>query len=289
MFLPDNKGLALSFLFINLFCWGSWPTWKKLCGGNLQQFGLICVSSELITAFAYSISLGMLKNDSAHNMDGDTFFAAFESQMSAAPERLLAVLAGGFALGHGDLGCAAAQEKIPSAISFPIYGILALVEGTALNLIIESAENERDGSDLRFVFAGLMAAVIAICLLSISEIRYKNTKSLEQFRQQKQTAITEAQREGSSDVLTTADVDVAVTIDKSHENAGDAAQTQWLRVCFAAGFVTGFWSPLSSVSMSGDQGVSNPYLLLFVFQVGQSCALPSVIYLYGMGTAGETR
>ena len=44
---------------------------------------------------------------------------------------------------------------------------------------------------------------------------------------------------------------------------------RWVYICFLAGCLCGLWSPLSTLGMSGEGSVTNPYVVLFVFMSGQ--------------------
>ena len=48
---------------------------------------------------------------------------------------------------------------------------------------------------------------------------------------------------------------------------------RWVYICVLAGSLCGLWSPLSTLGMSGEGSVSNPYVVLFVFMSGQVVVL----------------
>jgi hypothetical protein len=97
-----TTGIALSVAA--LCVWGAWPFARAYCIADTPVFFILYVTGGLLVAMVACLSTSQ----------------SFESS-SYEPARVMCVILGGMACGHGDFLCVCAFKRIPSYIAFPLY------------------------------------------------------------------------------------------------------------------------------------------------------------------------
>lgn len=60
MFQPEGQGLALGLVFITLAAWGLWISARKLCRCDLPGFAVLSITTQLLLAVLYAVTLGQV-------------------------------------------------------------------------------------------------------------------------------------------------------------------------------------------------------------------------------------
>lgn len=242
MLLPESFGMAMGLLFTNLCFWGFWPTLRELCGARMPSFALLNMTSQLLTSTILAASFG-----SSSIGNNDAAWSHFQRLMSGPDTRALAVVAGGFLLGHGDHLGSLAMQFIPAGVAYPLYAGISLVCGTCLNAIQVGL-----GSRPSLMILGLALVLVGLFFLALGhDIGNRHNK----------------QRNRDTLIPT--------------ETPAISARRAML-ICLLAGLCSGGWSPLSTYARASEDK-NNPvncaYITAFLFALGELCAYPSVAWL----------
>lgn len=307
MFEPTSTGIALIFTFIPLPAWGLWPTLRGKCGAPVPAFAALNMSAQLIMSVFWAFTLGMI---SGHD---ETFTSAMSELFGGKFDiHCLAVMGGGFMLGHADHLGAFAMQYISPGIAYPMYAGVALLFGSILNYI-----QVAPGSTLLWAL-GLALVFIGVSLLAVISTldadrpggaKMTFTKSLTDSIVGPPTASQASQQLGASglsDYMEAAHLDDINTYHENRdvdtargsldfgevkgeddENLGEhpVSQNLAMAVCIGAGLAGSAWSPLSTFGRAGDSEgarlLNDPYVCLFLFCTGELLAWPSVALLSG--------
>jgi glucose uptake protein len=154
MYQPETYGLALLFMILSMFCWGSWANSMKLCPGyRFQLFYWDYVVGLLAGAILWGATLGSL------GTVGRSFYA--DIAHSGMHPILLAMI-GGAIFNIANLLLVAAIDIAGLAVAFPIGIGLALVVGAISSYIISPKGNPI------LLFAGIALVVAAIIFDAIA-------------------------------------------------------------------------------------------------------------------------
>ena len=150
MYQPQTYAIALSFMIVTMFCWGSWANTIKLCPGyRFQLFYWDYVWGLVLGSLAWGLTLGSL------GATGNSFFADLASTNS---RHLLMALVGGITFNLANLLLVAAIDIAGLAVAFPIGIGLALVVGAVSSYLISPHGNPW------LLFTGVLLIVVAIIL-----------------------------------------------------------------------------------------------------------------------------
>lgn len=133
MFQPQTYAVALSFMLISMFCWGSWANTVKLCPGyRFQLFYWDYVIGVLLGSLFWGLTLGSLGHS------GPGFLAAIDH--ADIRHALLAVV-GGVVFNVANLLLVAAIDIAGLAVAFPVGIGLALVIGALSSYVVSPRGN----------------------------------------------------------------------------------------------------------------------------------------------------
>lgn len=254
MFEPGGSRIAIALLAVNLCCWGIWPRLRDLCAVPMPAFALLNISSQLLASLFWAALLG------SSDVGNDVSAFAEISKAFAAPNlQMMCVLAGGFLLGHGDHLGALAMQSIPAGIAYPIYGGLALVGGTLLNVWQTGL-----GKHPTFLVSGLLSCCAALAFLALA-------KELGPSEASSGTSVRDCTPGNSLNDQFLAKEPQRLSSHKA------------LAITFLAGCCSSLWSPLSTFARTPVPGINEAirvaYVTAFVFPLGQCCAYPSAALL----------
>ncbi len=148
MYQPETYAIALSFMVLSMFCWGSWANTVKLCPGyRFQLFYWDYVIGLFVGALAWGLTLGTAGSTGR----------PFLQDLAAIPHsNLLFALLGGIIFNVANLLLVAAIEIAGLAVAFPVGIGLALVVGAVSSYILSP-----NGNPL-MLFGGIVLVVAAI-------------------------------------------------------------------------------------------------------------------------------
>jgi len=150
VYQPQTYVIALSFMIVTMFCWGSWANTIKLCPGyRFQLFYWDYVWGLVLGSLVWGLTLGSM------GVTGNSFFADLAATNS---RHLLMAIVGGITFNLANLLLVAAIDIAGLAVAFPIGIGLALVVGAVSSYLISP-----NGNPL-FLFAGVILIVVAIVL-----------------------------------------------------------------------------------------------------------------------------
>ncbi len=154
MYQPEAYWIALSFMILSMFCWGSWANTLKLCPGyRFQLFYWDYVIGLIVGAIAWGATLGSL---------GSTGRAFFNDIAHANPHLILLAVVGGVIFNLANLLLVAAIDIAGLAVAFPIGIGLALVVGAISSYVISPQGNPL------LLFGGIALVVAAIVFDAIA-------------------------------------------------------------------------------------------------------------------------
>ncbi len=148
MYQPETYVIALLFMILTMFCWGSWANTVKLCPGyRFQLFYWDYVIGLIAGALLWGLTLG------SAGSTGTSFLA----DVAAAPASNIAfALLGGVIFNVANLLLVAAIEIAGLAVAFPVGIGLALVIGAGSSYVLSPHGNPA------MLFGGIALVVAAI-------------------------------------------------------------------------------------------------------------------------------
>jgi glucose uptake protein len=150
LYQPQTYTVALTFMIVTMFCWGSWANALKLCPQyRFQLFYWDYVVGLILGALLWGVTLG------SAGQSGRPFFADIAA--SDAQHLGLAVL-GGVIFNVANLLLVAAIDIAGLAVAFPVGIGLALVVGAVSSYVLAPAGNPL------MLFGGILLVVTAIVL-----------------------------------------------------------------------------------------------------------------------------
>jgi hypothetical protein len=175
----------------------------------------------------------------------------------------------------------------------------ALMQATILNFLIEGSED----TNPLLLFAGVLAAFLAICSMALSDShasspdteitarlsssfscsRSKSAVSQDQDQDQDtyKSLLSSAETGGEGGGEVAAKMSAAGCSESSGGGSGTRT-SPWILVSIFSGFLAGLWSPLSTFGRSkGGYPVDNPSVALFFFQLGAVSGIPFMLWYYG--------
>jgi len=148
MYQPEVYGIALLFMVVSMFCWGSWANTMKLTAGYaFQLFYWDYVIGIIVGSLLWGFTLGSIGG-------GPLAFVPNIQQADGA--HMLWAVAGGVVFNIANLLLVAAIDIAGLAVAFPVGIGLALVVGVLLNYAISPK-----GQPL-LLFGGMVLVVLAI-------------------------------------------------------------------------------------------------------------------------------
>ncbi|MAZ44382.1 MAG: multidrug DMT transporter permease [Legionellales bacterium] len=128
MYLPETYSIAVVFMFLTMFCWGSWANTQKLAKGwRFELFYWDYVFGILLTSLLFGFTLG---STGAH---GQAFLSNWQS---VDQQYIVSAIWGGVIFNAGNILLVAAIALAGMAVAFPVAIGIALVLGTSLNYLI---------------------------------------------------------------------------------------------------------------------------------------------------------
>jgi len=148
LFQPETYALALSFMVVSMFCWGSWANTLKLCPGyRFQLFYWDYVIGILAGAILWGVTLG------SFGSAGRPFFVDIAQ---TPPNHAWLAFVGGAIFNVANLLLVAAIDIAGLAVAFPVGIGLALVVGAVGSYVVAPAGNPV------LLFGGIAVVVLAI-------------------------------------------------------------------------------------------------------------------------------
>jgi multidrug transporter EmrE-like cation transporter len=241
MFSPTNQGVGFFLALMATFCWGAWPSARVKCNAEAPVFVLLYLVGQLTTAVFFCLTLGMIKgNDAVFNSTG-----FFDVLIQGADDHKLIITLGGFCYGNSDFIFAIVCSRLSFPVGFPIYAGTELILGTLLNYAILGSS-----ANLTLLFLGLASALCAILLMAVADLfELPSIKSDNDVNSTNNSTVYNPLDQESSKSIELETIHPAVE-DSSRVN-GNTKLNIWIFVCFAAGCLSGSWSPLSSLGRSG--------------------------------------
>ena len=235
MFAPTNQGIGFFLAVIATICWGSWPSARVNCNADAPVFVILYLIGQLCTAVFFCLTLGMIKATSS-SFDQSSFF---EVLLDGSDGRKLIVTLGGFCYGNSDFIFAIVCSKLSFAVGFPIYAGTELILGTLLNYAILGST-----ANLLLQFLGLAVAFSAILCMAVADV-------FEQPAADSENVLSADVVSREEDVYNQLAIKPFDTSESFHPENPSFKVNSWVLACFAAGCLSGSWSPLSSLGRSG--------------------------------------
>jgi glucose uptake protein len=150
MYLPESYSIAVVFMFLTMFCWGSWANTQKLAKGwRFELFYWDYVLGILLTSLVFGLTLG---STGSHGMP-------FWANWSAADVSYIqSAIWGGVIFNAGNILLVAAIALAGMAVAFPVAIGIALVLGTTLSYVV----SPQGGSLLLPIGIALVLAAIIL-------------------------------------------------------------------------------------------------------------------------------
>ena len=127
MYQPESYAIALAFMVITMFCWGSWANTLKLTPGyRFQLFYWDYVIGLIVGALLFGFTLG------SSGSAGLPFLADLQH---ASPQSIGWAILGGIDFNIANLLLVAAIDIAGLAVAFPIGIGLALIVGAVSSYI----------------------------------------------------------------------------------------------------------------------------------------------------------
>lgn len=148
MFQPETYAVALSFLIVTMFCWGSWANTMKLCPGfRFQLFYWDYAAGLVAGSLAWGLTLGSC---------GTVGLPFFADLGHASAAHFCLALAGGITFNIANLLLVAAINISGLAVAFPVGIGLALVVGAVSSYLLTPRGNPW------MLFGGILLVLAAI-------------------------------------------------------------------------------------------------------------------------------
>ena len=148
MYQPETYFVALVFMILSMFCWGSWANTIKLCPGfRFQLFYWDYVIGLFVGMFGWGLTMG---SSGAHGLP------FLSDVLHADGSHAWLALAGGAIFNVANLLLVAAIDIAGLAVAFPVGIGLALVVGAVSSYVISPAGNPI------LLFSGVVIVMIAI-------------------------------------------------------------------------------------------------------------------------------
>lgn len=241
MFAPTNQGIGFFLALMATFCWGAWPSARVKCNAEAPVFVLLYLVGQLTTAIFFCLTLGMIKGDDA--VFNSTGF--FDVLIQGADDHKLIITLGGFCYGNSDFIFAIVCSRLSFPVGFPIYAGTELILGTLLNYAILGSS-----ANLTLLFLGLASAFCAILLMAVADLFELPSTKVESDIIPTNNAIVYNPLDTESPKCIELQSTPPAEEDSPRGN-GSTKINIWVFVCFAAGCLSGSWSPLSSLGRSG--------------------------------------
>jgi len=150
LYQPQTYAIALTFMIISMFCWGSWANTIKLCPQyRFQLFYWDYVIGLILGTLVWGLTLGALGNTGR----------PFLQDISASDTHHIGLaVIGGVIFNVANLLLVAAIDIAGLAVAFPVGIGLALVVGAVSSYILAPAGNPL------MLFGGIALVVTAIVL-----------------------------------------------------------------------------------------------------------------------------
>jgi len=248
-------------LGVSLVCWGVWPSFRQLCGAPIAAFATLNICSQFLTATVYLLALG------------DPSAAAHALQHPNL--RTAAVLLGGFSLGHADQLSALAMGYLPAAVAYPLYAGISLVLAQALNYA------QTGSKEPGMLLLGLALVLLGLILLTATQ----SAKEAGDTKTQSLQRTTTRERDVTQRLLEAQLLGDAQSTAAIEKKIGVSSRLAMV-ICLFAGLSGSGWPPLSTYARAAAGGADSealrdPLLCLWIFQLGQLCALPSITTIGG--------
>ncbi|HVZ82141.1 MAG TPA: GRP family sugar transporter [Terracidiphilus sp.] len=154
MYQPQTYAIALVFMLVSMFCWGSWANTLKMCSGyRFQLFYWDYVGGLILGALAWGLTFGSL---------GSTGLPFLRDLAQSDLRHILLAVFGGVIFNAANLLLVAAIDIAGLAVAFPIGIGLALVIGAVSSYILTPAGNPL------LLFGGIALVTAAIVLDAIA-------------------------------------------------------------------------------------------------------------------------
>jgi glucose uptake protein len=158
LYQPETYAIALLFMVISMFCWGSWANTVKLCPGyRFQLFYWDYVIGLILGSLAWGFTAGSL------GQTGRSFLADLAHSHS---QTIWFAVLGGVIFNVANLLLVAAIDIAGLAVAFPIGIGLALVVGAISSYILSPAGNP-------FILFGGIALVVTAIVLDAAAYRLR--------------------------------------------------------------------------------------------------------------------
>jgi len=238
MFAPTNQGLGFFLAVIATICWGSWPSARVNCNAEAPVFVILYLVGQLCTAVFFCLTLGMIRASNS-SFDQTSFLDVL---LLGSDGRKLIVTLGGFCYGNSDFIFAIVCSKLSFAVGFPIYAGTELILGTLLNYAILGST-----ANLQLQFMGLLVAFCAILCMAVAD-KFDQSTADREPGDDINNSVAAGGMPLNNSVYSPLTID---TVESSPHKNRSFKVNSWVLACFAAGCLSGSWSPLSSLGRSG--------------------------------------
>lgn len=287
MLAATSTPIAMGMLVVNMLCWGSWPAVRELCGVPMPAFAFLNMLSQLITSLVFLGTIGSGHTAALLGLGNDDSAMEHLQVLFAKPlvdsTGSLAIMAGGFLLGHGDHLGSLAMQFIPASIAYPLYGGIAVCFGTLLN-----AAQVGFGTRPEYTLLGMAGIAVGLVCLAVGQdvgTRHaQETKAREVLVRAESEANSnsdsgtyalEIQSTGSSEAMKT-DGKLGSS-SSSLEASPQLSSRAAMLLCIFAGLTAACSSPLTTFARKAAE--DDAYETAFLFALGHACAYPSVAWM----------
>ena len=297
MFEANAEWVSLLAISITLVGFGFWPRLRQRCEAPVSVFAPLNMLTQLSVVLLCAVVVG------SPAVGSRVAWWEVAARVEWGP-RTLAIVLGGFVLGHGDnLGCIA-FEFIPTAVAYPTYSGISLAGGELMNYAIVGS------STPTYLFAGLGFLLLAIALLTAAQAAIETAPEMPDrpswvrnsadlvdggafaggFATDSDASDSTSTSPGGLDLALLPPDDEHGSIQAARDACAAKAvppplnQRSAFGICVATGVLAALWSPLSTFGRRGGRGVHDAYVTALLFQLGQACAIPSVCVLASRAT-----
>jgi glucose uptake protein len=224
MILPGSYAATLLILLLSMICWGSWANTYKLCPSKwrFELFYFDFAIGVFIAAVIAALTFGSLGWDGFSFMD--------DLRLAGKRSDALAFLAG-VIFNLANMLLVGAIAIAGMAVAFPIGIGIALIEGVALNYLINPVGNPV------FLFTGAGVIMLAILFDALAWRQYATAVSLAAVQQGR----TRSTRRKTG--------------------------TKGIVISIVSGLLMGLFYPFVEMARAGETGLG-PYSVAFVFALG---------------------
>jgi glucose uptake protein len=165
LYQPQTYAVALTFMIVTMFCWGSWANTLKLCPQyRFQLFYWDYVVGMILGTLLWGMTLGS---------SGSTGRAFFADISASDAQHIGLALVGGVIFNVANLLLVAAIDIAGLAVAFPVGIGVALVVGAVSSYVLSPAGNPW------MLFGGIALVVAAIVLDAAAyRLREKERQSI---------------------------------------------------------------------------------------------------------------